>query len=82
MADLNGNGEAYSDRERLQQENAELRQRLREAESERDKYLKMVHTWAKLVVSEEELKRWERNDDPGDGRTILDIIAEGRREAS
>jgi hypothetical protein len=66
----------------LQQENAELRERLRKAETERDQYLKMVHAWAKRVVSEEELRRWERDDDRGDGRTILDIIAEFRREAS
>jgi len=83
MADLNSNGEASNDRERiLQQENAELRKKLREAEAERDQYLKMVRTWAKQVIGDEELKRWERNDDHGDGRTILDILAEVRRAAS
>ena len=83
MSNLKSNGEDQNERARTpQQENAQLREKLREAETERDQYLKMVHTWAKATFTEEELKQWERDDDHGDGRTLLDIIAEVQKEPS
>ena len=82
MSDFLKNGDSRNERERaLQQENAELRQKLREAETERDLYLKMVHTWARLSFTEQEIEQWEKNDDPGDGRTLMDIIAEVKSES-
>ncbi|GEM_PF-3686838 len=83
MSNFKNNGDACNERERvLQQENAALRVKLREAEAERDSYLKMVHTWAKQTFSEAELKQWEKDEDRGDGRTLSDIIAEVQSELS
>ncbi len=81
IPDKNGKDDAHERLHDLERENEELRKQLRKTQEERDGYLNMVHTWAKVYIGTDELKRWEQ-DEPSDGRTILDVIEEVRRESA